>query len=265
LSALVDYLKEGGSAICVAALKTHFVHVNDANCQCINTWSAFRCLYAEIPMDGKTYILRNGTWHLVNNDFMQRIDEFLKGIEIDSEKLPTYNHANEGDYNASVVDNNAAIELMDKRNIAVGGPYDKIEFCDLVRNGKDLIHVKYYRSSATLSHLFAQGSVSAETFVKYGDFRKKLNEKLPPSIRLSDPSARINPDGFRVIFAIATTKEIPRELPFFSKVTLKNAVMTLEAMSFRVALATIEVDPVLRNTKTYKPDKPKLLASAVST
>lgn len=81
--------------------------------------------------------------------FIGRIDAALKKIEIGTEKLPVYNHGNEGNYNATVKAADANIELFDKKNVSIGGPHDKIEFCDLVRGGRDLIHVKYYCSSAT--------------------------------------------------------------------------------------------------------------------
>ncbi|MDB5782688.1 TIGR04141 family sporadically distributed protein [Caballeronia mineralivorans] len=133
--------------------------------------------------------------------------------------------------------------------------YDKIEFCDLVRDGRELVHVKFYRSSATLSHLFAQGSVSAETFVKHQDFRVKLNEKLPAGIKLVDQLVRPPAEKYRVVYAIATVKTLPAELPFFSKVTLKNTIMTLRAPGFGVELAKIDVDPEFLKTASYnRPD-----------
>ncbi|WP_241030433.1 TIGR04141 family sporadically distributed protein [Paraburkholderia sp. Ac-20347] len=255
LSALAQHILDRNETFCLAALKTNRVHVNDANGVSINSWSAHRCLYAELDMYGEVYILRNGDWHSVESDFMKKVDQSLRKIEIDAETLPLYNHANEGDYNAEVATRVSGIELMDKQNIAVGGPFDKIEFCDLVRNGKDLIHVKYYRSSATLSHLFAQGLVSGEAFVKHEEFRKKLNGKLPKSIRLAELAAIPNSREFRVVYAIATSKNLPVELPFFSKISLKNAALSLQTLGYKVALAKIEIDPLLLKTKTFRAAK----------
>lgn len=257
LGDLLAYMRKRNSPIGVAAMKTHLVHSKDANGECIKTWSAYRCLYAEIADKGKTYILRNGVWHDVNQDFIGEIDAALARLEVDAETLPIYNHANEGAYNAYVEGAEANIELLDKKNIGIGGPHDKIEFCDLVRAGTDLIHVKYYRSSATLSHLFAQGEVSGETFIKDEGFRRKLNVKLPPSLRLEDPANKPNAGDYRIVYAIATTKTLPNELPFFSKVTLKNAVMTLQALNFKVAIARIDIDPLLQKTTIGRPAAPR--------
>ncbi|WP_410551731.1 TIGR04141 family sporadically distributed protein, partial [Arthrobacter sp. SIMBA_036] len=82
-------------------------------------------------------------------------------------------------------------------------------------------HVKVYKSSSTLSHLFSQGFVAAEAFIKDGWYRERLNPKLPDSIKLADAKARPDPQNYSVVYAIATKKKIPEELPFFSKVTLK--------------------------------------------
>jgi uncharacterized protein (TIGR04141 family) len=264
LSDLLAHMRDKKTPISVNGLKTHLVHSNDANGECIKTWSAFRCLYAEIADKGETHVLRDGVWHTVNKSFQEKIDAALAKIEIDADKLPVYNHGNEGDYNAAVRASDENIELMDKQNVAVGGPHDKIEFCDLVRGGRDLIHVKYYRSSATLSHLFAQGGVSGETFIKDEEFRRKLNGKLPAKLRLNDPAAKPNASDYRVVYAIATTKRLPVELPFFSKITLKNAVMTLQALNFNVALARIDVDPDLLKMKSFKAQAPRQARRAVA-
>ncbi|WP_327786331.1 TIGR04141 family sporadically distributed protein [Vibrio anguillarum] len=56
-----------------------------------------------------------------------------------------------------------------------------------------------------------------------------------------------------MVYAIATTKNIPDELPFFSKVTLKNALKTLVALDYQISLAKIDVDPQLLVKKKCKP------------
>ncbi|MBF4327632.1 sporadically distributed protein, TIGR04141 family, partial [Vibrio anguillarum] len=62
-----------------------------------------------------------------------------------------------------------------------------------------------------------------------------------------------DPSHYHVVYAIATTKNIPDELPFFSKVTLKNALKTLVALDYQISLAKIDVDPQLLVKKKCKP------------
>ena len=253
LDRLIDYMVAHGGKPSAALLRSISIHVNDANYQSIKSWAAYRCLYAELPLGSEIYILRNGLWYEVSRKFVDEIDEHFKRLEAEPAMMPIYQHANEGLYNESVASENARYELLDKKNISFGNAHDKIEFCDLVRDGRDLIHVKLYRSSATLSHLFAQGSVSAEAFMRHAGFRVKLNEKLPTSIKLDDPLARPKAEDYRIVYAIATTKNLPQELPFFSKITLKNAIISLNGLGFGVALTRIDIDPAFLKTANYKP------------
>ena len=251
---LDDYINHlDGRNLSVESLKQDVVHVNDSEYKSVKSWPVYRCLYAEIDYGSDHYILRNGLWYKVNNDFVKIVDEYLSDLNYYHFDFPTYNHDREEDYNQSVAKSYSEFCLMDKKNIKIGGPYDKVEHCDLIKDGTDFVHVKYYRSSSTLSHLFAQGLIAAEAFVKDAWYRKQLNPKLPDSIKLADPEARPEPKNYRVVYAIATDKSIPNELPFFSKVTLKNALKTLRALDYKVELARIDVDPTLLVKKMCKP------------
>lgn len=239
LSELRAYLAGKGLSLTVDAVRQTTVHVNDANYEPVKSWSAYRCLYAEIP-DGKhRYVLRHGDWYEVDADFVQEIDKSMSTIQTYGFSLPLYSLDREEDYNESVAAAHPEIHVMDKLTTAIGGRYDKVEFCDLIRNGTELIHVKFYRSSGTLSHLFAQGSVAAEAFVKDEGFRERLNKKLPAPLKLQNIADRPDARSYSVVFGIATTKALPEDLPFFSKVTLRNAHRTLQALGFDVRLAAI--------------------------
>lgn len=253
LSDLADYLRVKGRSLCTESLRSSSVHANDENFKLLKEWSAYRCLYAELSDADKRYILRNGTWYQIDQDFVASVDRSLAGIEPYGYAFPIYDCEREEHYNEAVSKVDKDVALMDQRTIPIGGSYDKIEFCDLLRNGTDLIHVKYYRSSGTLSHLFAQGYVAAEAFVADLDFRVCLNHLLPVAHCLADPKMRPDASRYRVVYAIATTKALPGELPFFSKVTLRNAVKTLRALGFEVSIAAISVDPDLLAKKKYKP------------
>lgn len=250
---LASYLQDHERSMNVDTLKSQLIHVNSSEYESTRSWTAYRCLYVELSLGDERYMLRNGLWFQAEPDFVARIDEYIKDIDPYLIQLPTYAVDREEIYNESLAASDTAFSLMDKKNTKLGGRYDKIEFCDLIRNGTDLIHVKYYRSSGTLSHLFAQGFVAAEAFVKDEEFRFKLNEKLPESIKLKDPKVRPEAGGYTVVYAIATTKTLPTDLPFFSKVTLRNAMKTLRALGYNVQIASIDVDPSIVTKKKCKP------------
>lgn len=167
-----DYLNYlNGTVPTVEMMKSNVIHVNNSEYQSVKSWPVYRCLYAEIKFGSDHYILRNGVWYKINCDFVTAVDEYLKDLDIHPFKFPLYTQDREEDYNEHVFNTESNFCLMDKNNIKIGGPYDKLEHCDLIRNGNEFIHVKFYRSSSTLSHLFSQGFVAAEAFVKDSWYR----------------------------------------------------------------------------------------------
>jgi uncharacterized protein (TIGR04141 family) len=251
------YFSAHNEKLSTAALKQAHVHIIDNEQRSARTWSAYRCFYAEVAYDGKHYVLRNGLWYKIETNYVATVDAALANVEVWTTSLPTYSHDREEDYNQHVASTNTAFALMDKSFVQIGGPLDKLEFCDLIHGTGDFIHVKYYRSSATLSHLFSQGVVAAHALLGDEEFRVKLNDKLPANVRFSDPMLKPDRTKFQIIFAIATLKNLPSELPFFSKVSLKQAIRSLGTLGVKVSVARIEVDEDLYKKKIYKPKTPK--------
>jgi uncharacterized protein (TIGR04141 family) len=239
------------------ALKHAHVYIIDNEQRPTRTWPAYRCFYAEVAYDGKHYVLRNGLWYKIETNYVATVDAALANLNIWANALPIYCHDREEDYNQHVASTDAAFALMDKTFVQIGGPLDKLEFCDLIHGTGEFIHVKYYRSSATLSHLFSQGVVAAHALLGDEEFRVKLNDKLPTHVRFADPTLKPDRTGFQIVFAIATLKNLPTELPFFSKISLKQAVRSLETLGVKVAIAKIEVDVDVYKRKLYKPKASK--------
>lgn len=252
LGDLRSYLSDKGKEVNCEVLKSQLVHINNSEYKSTKSWPAYRCLYAEISQGKDQYILRNGIWYEVNRNLVEEVDGYLASINHFNYVMPMYSFDNEAEYNSHLAESDPDIDLMDAKCIKIGGKYDKIEFCDLIRNGKELIHIKYYRGSESLSHLFYQGLVGAEAFVKDENFRVALNEKLPGRMKLSNPFGRPIASEYSIVYAIATDKNLPQELPFFSKITLKNSVNSLRAFGFDVFLAKINVDPLIKKKKKYR-------------
>lgn len=64
--------------------------------------------------------------------------------------------------------------LLDAKIKRPGGATSGIEVCDVLASTGEFIHVKRKSRSSTLSRLFAQGTVSATTFVADGSFRDEI-------------------------------------------------------------------------------------------
>lgn len=112
--------------------------------------------------------------------------------------------------------------LMDKRVVRPAGATSTIEVCDLFSAKGEFVHVKKHTRSATLSHLLAQGSVSARLFVDDKGYRQTFRKALPAALRtLVDPD-KVEPGKHSVVYAISApaSRAVPSQLPFFTKVNL---------------------------------------------
>ncbi len=206
-------------------------------------WRAYSCFYCEVIDDTtkKTYLLSNGKWYEIEKEFAEQTNSAFETIRDAgcSFSIPDYNHKNEGDYNEKVANGDVSLCCMDRKNISYGGGHSSIEFCDIFRDDKKIVHVKHYGGSSVLSHLFAQGVVSGELFVADEKFREKVNDKLDASHKLSDTSVKPKAEDYEIIFAIITKSSKKLSLPFFSKVTLRNAHRRLRAYGYKVSLLKI--------------------------
>jgi uncharacterized protein (TIGR04141 family) len=197
-------------------------------------WSAYRCIYAEIEHKGMVYILNNGKWYEIVKDFADQINKGFSQMEKSTVALIDYVHKDEAAYNTAA---SAAIPsscCMDREMIQHGGGQSKIEFCDIYDGKpKRLIHVKHYGGSSHLSHLFSQGAVSGELFLADQAFREKLNDKLPSGYKLAHPEIRPNADDYEIVFGVISNSLKPLDIPFFSKVSLKNAKRRLVGYGYQ--------------------------------
>ncbi len=207
----------------------------------VTTWSVYRCIYCEIDSGSETFLLNNGKWYRISPDFLGTVDSSFNQVLNITLHFPEYSHDKEETYNQSVAD--AAPEtffLMDQKFIRYPTARDQIEFCDLYSRHKLLVHVKRYRGSATLSHLFSQGVVSGELFCALPEFRQAVNDFLPETFRITDAGRRPNDEEFEVVFAIISKSRKPLTLPFFSRVNLRNAAQRLKAFGYKVSVTKIQ-------------------------
>jgi len=172
-------------------------------------WNAYSCIYCEEIDDekNKTYLLSNGKWYEIEKDFAQEVnDQFQEfrntGSSLSLPKFNKFSHENEGKYNDTIADEDENLFSMDRKIISHGGGYGKIEFCDLMTKDKKIIHVKHYGQSSVLSHLFSQGLVSGELFLRDDKFREKVNKKLGDNFKINNkPKA----SDYEVIFGIISS------------------------------------------------------------
>ena len=222
-------------------VKCYSASSDDLKCR----WKVYACLNCEVRLDEKkkVYFLSGGGWYEIETDFVQEINnayEQIRGLE-PVVNLPAYKHNSENNYNVDVAKQNKNYYCMDNKIISHGGGRSKVEFCDLITRNKQIIHVKRYGGSSVINHLFSQGSVSGELFLADVEFRKKVNQKLPQSFRIMDVVDSPRATDYQVVFAIISASRNELEIPFFSKIGLRNTKRRLETFGYRVVLQKIDV------------------------
>lgn len=210
------------------------------NEQIYGIWSLYNCINCEVKRKKETYLLTAGKWFKIDSGFVATVDSQIARIpEYRNFSFPQYEEKREFDYNSKVYNQNKDIStLMDNKIIRHGGSMGQVEFCDLILNKKDFVHVKRFRGSSTLSHLFQQGFNSAFLFLTDQKFVEKVNKKLPPQWRFdSFPTA----SECEVVYAIISkaSGRVKGIIPFFSKVSLIQIFKQLRAYGFKVSVAKI--------------------------
>ena len=226
----------------------------------VTEYSIYKCIYFEHKENNKTYILFSGLWYEINNIFISRIDAILARIKISKLTFPTVyiwdeidgkekksKIETEGDYNARAA-STSGYYLLDKKLIKSNRTTTSIELCDLMTDKKQFIHVKHRKGgSAGLSHLFAQGSVSAEILLGDKEFRietRKVLKKVHDSLQDCVPLNNFKSDGVEIVFLILgeDSANLKDNLPFFSKVNLSKAFENLSQRGFEVTIAGVDTE-----------------------
>lgn len=227
--------------------------------QVFKSWPVFRCLYAEINLNGSLYVLNDGKWFSVATDFVAKTNADFARIQTSKLDLPEYVGGGEGFYNNSV----AAAEpdryalLDDNKKVMHGGGHGQVEICDLLSIDHELIHVKIYGKSSVFSHLFAQGFVSGQLIQIDAEFRQKVRGQLSaPFVDLINVEKKPSQDEFTVVYAvISEAKGDGLYLPFFSRVNLNNTAKILKGFGYKVELLKIAVNDLYSKTTKLPPGK----------
>lgn len=214
-------------------------------------YAIYSCLYLEIESDGSKNVLFGGNWYEIEKTFMDGIEAILKDIQVsdinfpaveiweegDKKKIET-----EGDYNERAAEE-LGCYLLDKKLVKSTKTTSPIELCDLLTTDKQFIHVKHRKGgSAGLSHLFAQGNISAELMLGDKVFRKAARvvlRRVDPQTDELVPLERLNSNEYEIVFLILghPKEDIATNLPIFSKVNLSRTYENLTQRGFNVSIS----------------------------
>jgi uncharacterized protein (TIGR04141 family) len=289
-----DYLDSLGdpNELTTEMLKNHQVLVKSSstgNWQ--DRWPVYNCIVFETELGADYFVLNEGSWFKVEKDFVKRLNNEIKSISkprpdiglppvprtIEEEVKKRFsikeqkklNIAHEKYYNEYVGWANDDKLTLDRRNVLPSDSQSPIEFCDIITTKGQLIHVKPGTQSSKLSHLFKQGSVSAELLVSDAKLRNKVikiikddpkfnnlnhwtdddkqrERNLPKRKKLVDFMQSnediVDRSKFEVIYCIIVDNHDdpwPDKLPFFSKVSLRREKRGIEKLGFPVSLIKV--------------------------
>jgi uncharacterized protein (TIGR04141 family) len=207
--------------------------------------SLFRSIVAEVKLKNELYLLVDGEWFCLNQDFVAEVNKVLKRIPVLKHQYPKWIDGEaEGIWNKRACNSCKDAALLDKANISHGGGHSKIEVADILTSGLVLGHVKRRdKSSSGLSHLFAQAVVSSRLLHQDEAFRQKVAKVVPSSHKTTAAKLKrsFDPPNWTIAYVIlgADEKAPADSLPFFSKVNLKGAVEQLKLMNYKVGLIGI--------------------------
>ncbi len=212
-------------------LQHHRLNIKDENGNTMQSFPIYQCLLFDSEHDGNHYHLCDGSWYRIEQDYIIQLKRSLDPYFVDHTVLQECNEKREDSYNQSVATANADYVCLDKTNISPEGQ-TAVEPCDLYTVNNDaanLIHIKISTRSASLSHLFHQGTNSVEVLRLNGEARDKLKNLLQP-----DQRTPIDNTNFSVTYGIITAKDKFKKsdaLPIFSRISLRRATQSLRLMA----------------------------------
>lgn len=240
----------------IGLLKGRKVSVKfNSSADAVARWSVYQCLVSEQRINGRLYALVEGRWFEVAESLVAQVDDAVSALPTATVPLPPGRPGEaEDDYNARAASASADLALLDKKLVAPDGANTKIEFCDLMSTDGSLVHVKRKSRSSTLSHLFAQGHVSAASLAD-GTLRDQVRVAIEKSAGGGDSSgwldlvapggSALDRDKVTITYAVIANSSAPgvEWLPFFSRLTLMQTVRDLNRLGFmKVSLVRVPVE-----------------------
>lgn len=226
-------------------IKKHKVCEIGDDDNCIHEWNLFDCIVYEVSKEANRYILCDGQWYKINTNFVEEIQKYIQENINQISILPqAYKDENETKYNSRLEqENKTNLVCMDKKLFKGSKWNSAIEACDFFSSNLQFIHIKNETSSSKLSHLFNQGLVSAEAFLREQEFRetfidsvKKINKEIAkPLLKFKKKFER---DKFEIVYGILTKHNQNKQdqLPFFSQVSLVNISKKLADIGYKVSI-----------------------------
>lgn len=211
-------------------------------------WPVYDCLVYECGMAGKYFILSDGRWSQVDNEFYSSVTGFIDNTLQEEPCEDIYKNINifdpksgknqESIFNDEVCKIRPSNIKFDRAKLKIGtGKKDK-EFCDVLdmqdNNKIRIIHCKPYSGASSINYLFAQAKFYGEAFLNddvfLGEIREHISKSTSPKkqayldyIKPSVPD--LSGHEYRVCLWLLYDKKDPvptkKDIPLISQYELK--------------------------------------------
>lgn len=216
-------------------------------------------LQTELDVDGRHYLLQDGSVYRIDPDYIKTVDDVLSGIPLSTFPYPAYRRTTEGAYlDDAPKDSGYRLAELDERNIRLPGQ-TPFEPCDLVTDGGTLVFAKPKGKSSHFSHLGTQAAASIAVLRNVPAARDAFLQRVREATT-SIPNGgvieravtdRIDllaggvPEAITVCFLVlGTWRGTPdiRALPLQSRIMLRGAVRQMQNLGCRVEFALPRLD-----------------------
>ncbi|MDP2874958.1 MAG: TIGR04141 family sporadically distributed protein [Holophaga sp.] len=217
-------------------------------------FSLYRCLLFDHTLGTERYVLTNGAWYNIETSFAAKVTAFVGSLPVSGVTLADFDKAidkSEGDYSTRICRGNPDFALMDRKNVKPTNARTPVEVCDIFTRALQFIHIKPFKASSTLSHLFSQGAVSADLFQVDQGYRAEAKKKVAMTNKslaglIPTRSGQIDMAPFEIVYAIiwkshAGSGPWQTALPFFAQLNLMQTAQRMRLKSFNVTLKLIEI------------------------
>lgn len=158
-------------------------------------WPIYNCISFEQTLSDKYFVLSDGRWLEVDNNFYQEITNFTKNTLHEEPCEPAYKGIDisndekmqnrESIFNQEICRIRPSCVLFDQAKLQIGSGRKDKEFCDildLTENQKiRIIHCKPYKNSSSTNYLFSQAQFYCHAFINDQPFLNEIRRHIESS------------------------------------------------------------------------------------
>lgn len=243
----VKNLKKELGAFCLKNLnplkisKNIKVFLKDENDELRYGWPLKQCLSWEISRKNIKYILSDGIWYKIDDDFYKSISNFFKQRSKINTRFKSLSNltTKEALINHAFCQQDEHLHLFDLGHPEARHRYitsDGNEICDIYDSKyKTFYHIKFGKNSPDISHVLRQGIFSAKILKIDSNQRDCfINYLVQCGCDRNIISLPFNTFEYTIVFGVLLYSNQEADIPFFSKVSFKDATENLiEIMGYK--------------------------------